>query len=107
MGVEGKEAMEPEQPVAEGGEGGGPSSVSPFGEDAGFNYQRGFGARAPFPNTLEAKPNEMVLKISHPDLFPGSQMGEAEGDTLMGKRIGYCKGLVRWMVVEAGVSTHV
>ncbi len=72
------------------------STKSPFPEDQGYNYQD-LGQEPPFPEILEAKPNEIGVKVTMPDLYatemPAGQDPEAE------RRIIYCSAAIHWMVM--------
>ncbi len=83
----------------EGGEGGAAGGASPFAEDGGYNYREA-GDTPPFPETLEAKSNDIGLKIWTPDLYPTAKRGDME-DEAKQSRMEYCKGMVEWMTTEA------
>ncbi len=77
-------------------------SKSEFEEDAGFDHQRLVGGEAPYKDSLEARPNEAGLKVSSPDLFQETLLGDGEGNSPMERRMRYCKELVRWAVTYPG-----
>ena len=90
---------------AAGGKGGGGAVedgvTSPFEEDGGYNYLKAAeGGDPPYPETLEAKRNEVGIKISSPDLYPTAKRLDM-GDERKRLRVEYCRSMVGWMVEEA------